>query len=998
MSGSAKIMKVLWFGFLGALGCVAGWLIGELFLRAFLPTPEVAGGSLASKPELPALESKASLSAPPVASLPAVEEFKRAQAPTAPVPTPLAGTSRTPSTPPASQPAPTLAIVGTKAAPVAPPPPEFAQRLEKVGAKTGDVQISLIWFNVNDLDLYCIEPNGNRIFYNNRRSASGGELDVDMNVTPTTDRPVENIYWPKGKAPLGKYLIYVDHYANNGGRDPSEYKVSLLIGGTRKEFTGKISRGQPRALVAEFNVKPGDLGGKADVPEIRLAASPELVVYQGGKNQLQVRLARANFNGPVTVRLEGDVSGLSPQEFLIPASQNELTATISADASAGARERLLTLRASGGGLTTEAKFKLVVRAIEPELRIAASPELVLFPGGTNQFKVRIARANLTGPVVCRLRGDLSGLTAPDVTIGAGDTEAEIELFAAPTASVGVRPVRIEASAGAVKAEASMRLDVKQIPSALRIAVSPELIVHPGGVNRLLIRVARSNLAVPVSVRLEGDLQGVSPREFVLNATADELTAEIGVDAKATLGERLVTVNASAGSVQAGAQFRLKIERSAPALRVALPGEIRINQDGSNTLPVRIARANFEGPVTIRLEGETDGVKPLEFTVPADRDATEVELKTTGAAGKRALQVKAIGANVRAETKLDLVVLSPAGAEGPPWSWQLILVIGLWTALLATGLSFALAMGQNKYLTRPLLSPSEAALLLAGGLTAGVVAGGLGQTLYSLLTLFRMVPEWGFLAGWLLLGGLLGRGVCYFVPNLSGWRATAAGCVGGLLGAAAFLAVSAVGDVAGRFMGAAILGCAIGLMVALVEMAYRKVWLEVVYGPREVRSVNLGATPVIIGGDGAKCTVWVQGAPGKALKFWEQDGQVFCLDIVAEKTRVVVPGYRHPLKKAEVVVCSSSTGAQPAARVAPIPAVGIPVARPAVAPPRQAPTAPPRQAPAAPPRQTPAAATPRQAPAPAPFRKPVDPNACPTCAKTAPGSPGKRYCILCDRLF
>src|SRR5262249_13370394 len=194
----------------------------------------------------------------------------------------------------------------------------------------------------------------------------------------------------------------------------------------------------------------------------------------------------------------------------------------------------------------------------------------------------------------------------------------------------------------------------------------------------------------------------------------------------------------------------------------------------------------------------------------------------------------------------------------------------------------LVIGQNWYLGRPLLAPAEAGLVVAGALGVGILAGGIGQTLYGLFTLARLVPEIGFLAGWILLGGLLGRGLAFFIPNLGAWRATAAGCGGGLVGATAFLAVSAIGDVAGRFMGAAILGFAIGLMVALVEMVSRKLWLNVVYGPDQVRSVNLGDTPVVIGGDGRKCTVQVAGAPGMALKFWEKDGLVHCLDGLAEE--------------------------------------------------------------------------------------------------------------------
>jgi hypothetical protein len=81
----------------------------------------------------------------------------------------------------------------------------------------------------------------------------------------------------------------------------------------------------------------------------------------------------------------------------------------------------------------------------------------------------------------------------------------------------------------------------------------------------------------------------------------------------------------------------------------------------------------------------------------------------------------------------------------------------------------------------------------------------------------------------------------------------------------------------------LLGFAIGLMVALVELAFRKAWLEVRYGPREMVTVNLGPEPVKVGGDGRACAVFARGAPPIALRFWLREGKAYFEDVPTKMT-------------------------------------------------------------------------------------------------------------------
>jgi hypothetical protein len=386
---------------------------------------------------------------------------------------------------------------------------DLVSRLNREGAKTGDVQIALIWNNLNDLDLHCVDPSGEEIYFGHRRSRSGGELDVDMNASwqHMSQQPVENIYWPANGAPMGKYQVYVDHYADHGGADPTEFRCEVGVQGKTQKFSGALSHGEPPRLVDEFTIAQ-------------------------------------------------------------PAS--------------------------------------------------------IFP--------------------------------------------------------------------------------------------------------------------------------------------------------------------------------------------------------------------------------------------------------------------------------------PAGA-GPLLA---IVLVAVWTALLSLGLAFALVIGQNRYLRRNWVSTKQAALLFGGATAVGFVAGAIGQIFYGLVNHLPALEPIGRVAGWVLLGGLMGAGMAYFIPNLPRRRAVAAGAAGGFVGAIAFMSAAGAGsEIIGRFLGAAFLGFAIGLMVALVEALSREVWLEIQYGPNESRSVTLGAQPVTIGSNREFCTVYAGGAAGIALRYVAQQGRVSCEDVAAARTFEVSPGDRRTAGKITVVVRAAS---------------------------------------------------------------------------------------------
>lgn len=112
------------------------------------------------------------------------------------------------------------------------------QRVKEAGGNVeGVLRFSLQWNergeNQNDFDAHCVEPNGNRIFFQNKMQhhPSSGILDVDI-INPGSKVAVENITWTNpARMPEGVYQFMVHNYSHNGGRSGFTAEI---------EFNGQI--------------------------------------------------------------------------------------------------------------------------------------------------------------------------------------------------------------------------------------------------------------------------------------------------------------------------------------------------------------------------------------------------------------------------------------------------------------------------------------------------------------------------------------------------------------------------------------------------------------------------------------------------------------------------------------------------------------------------------------------------------------------------------------
>ena len=85
------------------------------------------------------------------------------------------------------------------------------RRAKEIGKK-GELKVTLLWDFEGDIDLHVLQPNGNEIFFRQKRDVStGGALDVDNRAGGRG--AAENIYWRN--PPRGQYKVALRYYGKS---------------------------------------------------------------------------------------------------------------------------------------------------------------------------------------------------------------------------------------------------------------------------------------------------------------------------------------------------------------------------------------------------------------------------------------------------------------------------------------------------------------------------------------------------------------------------------------------------------------------------------------------------------------------------------------------------------------------------------------------------------------------------------------------------------------
>jgi hypothetical protein len=139
-------------------------------------------------------------------------------------------------------------LVAAAASPGGTRGPYFPTATTVLPAGTGNVQVSVSWDALSDVDLHVVDPHSEEIYYAHTSAASGGALDLDSNPACAFDRTNnENIRWPLTTAPSGTYIVRVDYFSSCGVPS-TNYVVTVNNGTVTTVFRGTLTGN-------------GDLGG-----------------------------------------------------------------------------------------------------------------------------------------------------------------------------------------------------------------------------------------------------------------------------------------------------------------------------------------------------------------------------------------------------------------------------------------------------------------------------------------------------------------------------------------------------------------------------------------------------------------------------------------------------------------------------------------------------------------------------------------------------------------
>ncbi|MGH7169316.1 MAG: GYF domain-containing protein, partial [Gemmataceae bacterium] len=548
-------------------------------------------------------------------------------------------------------------------------------------------------------------------------------------------------------------------------------------------------------------------------PQVHLGIPSTVRVYVGGKNRFVVKLSREGFQGRVRIESEKPPEGIQLSEANIPEDGDEAKVEVqtAANLRPGTYSLMVWGRApSGEGVRDgHGTIELSVKPVPTKLRLAVPPEIVVYQGGKAQFHIKLARHRFRGPVKLRFQGLPESIALPDTTVDEDRSEAAFTVQAPETSKPGEWPVALLATqqGGKAREMKTFKLRVRLLPPpkadivfVLDLTGSMQFAIDgiKLGIQNFVSSLKKSRIDARIALVGFRDIQADGEQPFVMRIEDKAFTKDYEAF-KTEVGK----LRARGGGDQP--------ESSLQALALAAKQPFRANASSVLLLITDAPPKNHpaEKPSTVEEtlgELEKNKINQLHLVVrPSDNEGDYAkfrptlpgkffdlsrstsgnafrdilpklsrEISTTIAAKPRKLEEAAALPDLAVESQappplpVDVVVVKAVQstqAYKQQDRHRLLLAIAVWTMAISGLISLFILGGQRYYACRRFAGLVEGSKSMGGGFLAGLAGGAAGQLLFQNTAGGTAWEVASRLLGWGLLGGLIGCGMSFFVPNL-----------------------------------------------------------------------------------------------------------------------------------------------------------------------------------------------------------------------------------------
>ncbi len=253
------------------------------------------------------------------------------------------------------------------------------------------------------------------------------------------------------------------------------------------------------------------------------------------------------------------------------------------------------------------------------------PAIRLKPNETQTISLAVDRKGNEGPIKVSLEGLPPGLDGTVREISAGSSSTEATLSADP--SLGdedlVATMTLTATVGNHVARIGAPIHVPRVPRP-SLSIEEPIVLQPGKQAVIAIPVLRNGWEAEIPLKLEDcpKMLAVTAGTVPVDETSTQVA--IAVDSDATEGPTSFSLSWDSYGRTMTVEVPIVIEQ-APYV-IAAPIAVALRPGESRTVPVRIRRSAYRGPVSLSLTGLPHGVQASSGTLASEADEGTVAIK------------------------------------------------------------------------------------------------------------------------------------------------------------------------------------------------------------------------------------------------------------------------------------------------------------------------------------------------------------------------------------